>query len=110
MPTRHSFLPSPARGGFGTAEGSPSGFPELLVSLGHEVKVAYDGVTGLSIDQSWDPDVVFLDLGLPTMDGYEVAGGSAPGGPESCELSRLPGSGGRPTWCAAATPAASTTW
>ena len=48
-------------------------FAELLVSLGHQVQVAYDGTTGLSIDESWEPNVVFLDLGLPTMDGYEVA-------------------------------------
>jgi len=48
-------------------------FAELLVSLGHQVQVAYDGTTGLSIDESWQPHVVFLDLGLPAMDGYEVA-------------------------------------
>jgi len=48
-------------------------FSELLISLGHQVRVAYDGTAGLSIDESWEPDVVFLDLGLPAMDGYEVA-------------------------------------
>lgn len=48
-------------------------FAELLVVLGHEVRVAYDGLSGLKIDASWEPHLVFLDLGLPTMDGYEVA-------------------------------------
>lgn len=54
-------------------EESADVFSELLASLGHHVKVAYDGAAGLDIDESWQPDVVFLDLGLPTMDGYEVA-------------------------------------
>jgi len=48
-------------------------FAELLLSFGHEVRVAYDGMAGLTIDASWEPDLIFLDLGLPTMDGYEVA-------------------------------------
>lgn len=48
-------------------------FAELLSSLGHEVRVASDGHDGLSIDASWEPHLVFLDLGLPTIDGYEVA-------------------------------------
>jgi two-component system, sensor histidine kinase len=48
-------------------------FAELLATLGHEVKVAYDGMGGLNIDSVWAPHVIFLDLGLPAMDGYEVA-------------------------------------
>src|SRR5262249_7103499 len=46
----------------------------LLLRLnGYEVRVAYDGPTGLAEVAKDRPDVVLLDLGLPRMDGYEVA-------------------------------------
>jgi PAS domain S-box-containing protein len=45
----------------------------LLRRAGHEVRVAYDGPAGLGAALAWRPDVVVLDLGLPEMDGYEVA-------------------------------------
>ncbi|HTE56447.1 MAG TPA: response regulator [Kofleriaceae bacterium] len=48
-------------------------FAELLSSLGHQVEVAHDGTTCLVLDERWTPDIIFLDLGLPAMDGYEVA-------------------------------------
>lgn len=48
-------------------------FAELLSSLGHQVEVAHDGASCLELDESWTPEVIFLDLGLPEMDGYEVA-------------------------------------
>ena len=40
---------------------------------GHEVRVAYDGPTALEVARSFQPEVVLLDLGLPGMDGCEVA-------------------------------------
>jgi CheY-like chemotaxis protein len=40
---------------------------------GHEVSFAMDGPTALAAAQKVQPDVVLLDLGLPKMDGYEVA-------------------------------------
>ena len=46
---------------------------DLLRSLGHEVRVAYDGVNGIAITRDFHPDLVLLDIGLPGMDGYEVA-------------------------------------
>lgn len=46
---------------------------ELLELLGHEVMVANDGPTGLAIVTEFHPDVILLDIGLPGMDGYEVA-------------------------------------
>ena len=46
----------------------------LLTRLGnHEVQVAHDGETGLTIAEKFRPDLVLLDIGLPGIDGYEVA-------------------------------------
>jgi PAS domain S-box-containing protein len=44
----------------------------LLRHAGHEVSVAHDGPTALSIASRDRPRVVLLDIGLPGMDGYEV--------------------------------------
>lgn len=52
-----------------SAESSAS----LLRLDGHEVQVAHDGQTALQSVQDFHPDVVLLDIGLPGMDGYEVA-------------------------------------
>jgi PAS domain S-box-containing protein len=46
---------------------------EFLTDAGHEVKVAYDGPSALEAIRAHEPDVVFLDIGLPRLDGYEVA-------------------------------------
>jgi CheY-like chemotaxis protein len=48
-------------------------FAALLKIDGHQVEVAYSGTAALRAAQSWQPDAVLLDLGLPGMDGYEVA-------------------------------------
>ncbi len=45
----------------------------LLRLWGHEVRIAHDGLSGLKAAQSYHPQVVFLDIGLPGIDGYEVA-------------------------------------
>jgi CheY-like chemotaxis protein len=45
----------------------------LLKLQGHEVRVAYSGVAALETARSYRPDMVFLDIGMPDMDGYEVA-------------------------------------
>ena len=45
----------------------------LLGILGTEVKVVYDGSTALRTMDAFRPAVVVLDLGMPGMDGYEVA-------------------------------------
>jgi signal transduction histidine kinase len=44
-----------------------------LGSLGYQVEVALDGPSALSVCQSFSPDVALLDIGLPVMDGYELA-------------------------------------
>jgi CheY-like chemotaxis protein len=48
-------------------------FALLLTHLGATVRVANDGVSGLESFIDSKPDLVFLDLGLPGMDGYETA-------------------------------------
>jgi signal transduction histidine kinase len=45
----------------------------LLRVDGHEVRVAYDGPAALQEAAAFRPEVVLLDIGLPRMDGYEVA-------------------------------------
>ncbi|MBP1148953.1 MULTISPECIES: PAS domain S-box protein [Methylocaldum] len=46
----------------------------LLVKLwGHETRIVHDGRSAVDICQTYKPDVVLLDLGLPGMSGYEVA-------------------------------------
>jgi signal transduction histidine kinase len=45
----------------------------LLRTMGQDVDEAYDGVTALELARRHRPDVILLDIGLPVMDGYEVA-------------------------------------
>lgn len=45
----------------------------LLETLGHETTVTYRGANALAIIEKADFDVVLLDIGLPDIDGYEVA-------------------------------------
>jgi PAS domain S-box-containing protein len=46
---------------------------ELVRAWGHEVHMAYDGVAGLLAARDLQPQIVLLDIGLPGMNGYEVA-------------------------------------
>ena len=46
---------------------------DVLRLWGHEVRVAFDGGDALAQAERQRPDVVLLDIGLPGMDGYEVA-------------------------------------
>ena len=58
-------------------------FATLLRTLGHEVEVALDGPAALELVAARAPEVAFLDLGMPGMDGLELARrlrrGHAPG-------------------------------
>jgi len=46
---------------------------ELLRALGHDVKVAYDGPSALLQLETFPAEIAILDLGLPVMDGFELA-------------------------------------
>ncbi len=45
----------------------------LLELLGHQVEVAADGVEGVEKALAWKPEVAIVDLGLPRLNGFEVA-------------------------------------
>jgi len=45
----------------------------LLEVRGHQVDTACDGPTGLEVALRFHPEVVLLDIGLPRVDGYQVA-------------------------------------
>jgi CheY-like chemotaxis protein len=45
----------------------------LVARCGHEVRTAGDGPEALAVAAAFRPDVAMLDLGLPGMDGYELA-------------------------------------
>lgn len=46
---------------------------QVLREVGHEVRVAYDGPTALDLSKEQAPSLALLDIGLPVMDGYELA-------------------------------------
>jgi CheY-like chemotaxis protein len=46
---------------------------ESLRTRGYEVAVAYDGPGALAVASSFCPEIGILDIGLPVMDGYELA-------------------------------------
>jgi PAS domain S-box-containing protein len=47
---------------------------EALGASGHVTSVAQDGPTALHVACTFRPDIALLDIGLPVMDGYELAG------------------------------------
>jgi CheY-like chemotaxis protein len=47
----------------------------MLGRWGHDARSAYEGLSALALASTFHPEVVLLDLGLPGMDGYEVAKG-----------------------------------
>jgi PAS domain S-box-containing protein len=86
MTHENTFEPSPASS---EAPNHTSGSPRILViddnvdaarsltlllrHLGHEVQSAHDGVEALELARKFRPAIVFCDIGLPGIDGYEVA-------------------------------------
>jgi CheY-like chemotaxis protein len=45
----------------------------ILDSKGHEVRVAHDGLEAVSSAEAFVPDVALLDIGMPELDGHQVA-------------------------------------
>jgi DNA-binding response OmpR family regulator len=71
---------TPARGGPGLRvlvveddEGAATSAAMLLSILGHDAQIASDGAAALGAVSAYNPDVVLLDIGLPDLDGFEVA-------------------------------------
>jgi signal transduction histidine kinase/ActR/RegA family two-component response regulator len=62
----------------------------MLRLIGHHVQALYSGAQALQVAGDLDPDLVFLDIGLPDMDGFEV-------------MRRLRRLVRRQTWCVALT-------
>ena len=53
----------------------------LLENDGHNVRVAHDGVSGLALVREYRPEYLLLDIGLPRLNGYDIAA-SVRGDPE----------------------------
>jgi PAS domain S-box-containing protein len=45
----------------------------VLTIAGHQTKLAHDGLEALSVASTFKPDIVFLDIGMPSLDGHETA-------------------------------------
>jgi two-component system CheB/CheR fusion protein len=45
-----------------------------LLLWGHQARVAYDGESAVALARDYVPDVCLVDLGMPGMNGYELAG------------------------------------
>ena len=45
----------------------------LIEACGHDARAAYSGDAGLSLARAQRPDVMFVDVGMPGMNGYDVA-------------------------------------
>ena len=46
---------------------------EILKIMGHETRTAYDGLEAFQAAETFRPDLVLLDVGMPKMNGYEIA-------------------------------------
>ncbi|MBZ2209581.1 response regulator [Massilia soli] len=45
---------------------------DLVAILGHDTRYALDGPAGIAQAEAFKPDVIFLDIGMPGMNGFEV--------------------------------------
>jgi CheY-like chemotaxis protein len=69
-------LPTPARRRILVVDDNVDAAESLVTLLrmdGHEVRVAYNGPAALETARSDPPEITFLDIGMPGMDGNEVA-------------------------------------
>jgi PAS domain S-box-containing protein len=54
-------------------EDAATSLATMLKLLGHETRVAHDGESGFELVASFLPDLAFLDLGMPKLNGYDMA-------------------------------------
>jgi len=47
---------------------------EVVLALGHQPRVAQDGRVALELARQFQPDIALIDIELPVMDGYQLAG------------------------------------
>ncbi|MBF0302626.1 MAG: response regulator, partial [Desulfamplus sp.] len=45
----------------------------LLLSVGFDVRIAANGLEGVKIFESWNPHLIWMDMRMPVMDGYEAS-------------------------------------
>jgi signal transduction histidine kinase/CheY-like chemotaxis protein len=69
------------------------GLAQVLSMWGHTVRTAPDGASALEIADAFGPEVVLLDLGLPKIDGFEVARRLCANGPTPTLLISMSGFG-----------------
>jgi DNA-binding response OmpR family regulator len=50
-----------------------SSFATLLRRMGNEVRVEHDGPTALAAAHEFRPEIAFLDIGLPKLNGFDLA-------------------------------------
>ncbi|MET0389346.1 MAG: response regulator, partial [Polyangiales bacterium] len=55
-------------------EDSAAMLATVLATRGHVVRVAHDAPSALHVASGFQPEFAFLDIGLPVVDGYELAG------------------------------------
>jgi DNA-binding response OmpR family regulator len=70
--------PAPAKQGFRILvvddnHDSALSLAMMLSIMGHETRTAHDGESAVTSAESFLPEIVLLDIGLPKLNGYEVA-------------------------------------
>jgi len=45
----------------------------LLETLGHETKIAHNGIQALGVAHEFQPDAMIIDIGMPGLDGHDLA-------------------------------------
>ena len=82
VPEGQAALPTPVHGVYGGTlrvlvvddnRDAADSCASMLQLSGHQVKTAYNGTQALQVGKEFRPQVVLLDIGLPDLNGYEVA-------------------------------------
>src|SRR5262249_17229507 len=68
-------------------------FSDFVQSLGYDVRTVHDGPAVLRVVEEFAPTVALLDIGLPVMDGYELAARLPAAAPSQVKLIAVTGYG-----------------